>query len=90
MKTTEEWNKDKEVESLRHEIFHAEAEIQQLYSWIKSDSVYTLLRYGSKSTTIVDGMDDFYIDILNLSEQLRAADREDIQNRNDAFDQQLP
>lgn len=45
MKSTEEWNKDKEIESLRHEIFHAEAEIQQLYSWIKSDSVYTLLRY---------------------------------------------
>lgn len=79
-----------EIKSLRYEQFHLDAYVGELHNWIKSDSVYTLLRYGSKSTTIIDGMDDLYQDLLHLSEQLRALDQADINNRNDAFDQQLP
>lgn len=72
------------------ELFNLNAEIENLYRWIKSDSIYTLLRHGSKSTTIIDGMDEHYIDMLNLSEKLRMLDTEDINTRNDAFDQKLP
>jgi hypothetical protein len=90
MTSTEDWNKDKEIESQRHELFHANAYIGELHSWIKSDSVYTLLRYGAKSPTIVDGMDDHYTDLYNLSEQLRFADHQENENRKDAFDQRLP
>lgn len=79
-----------EIKGLRYEQFHRDAYVGELHNWIKSDSVYTLLRYGSKSTTTIDGMDDLYQDLLHLSEQLRAADQADINNRNDAFDQQLP
>jgi hypothetical protein len=83
-------NHDHTINDLRQTMFHTDAYVETLHNYIVSDSVYTLLRYGSKSSTIVDGMDDHYVDLLNISEQLRAADAADVQNRNDAFDQQLP
>jgi hypothetical protein len=79
-----------ELNALRDKDFHQDAYVGTLHNWIKSDSVWTLLRYGVKACSIVGGDDDYYQDMFNLSEQLRAADKADIQNRNDAFDQQLP
>ena len=49
--------------------------IETLHGWIKSDSVYTLLRYGAKSPShsgVDDCEDDFNSDLYNLSEELRA------------------
>jgi hypothetical protein len=82
-----------EVKSLRHEMFHADAYMGELHNWIKSDSVYTLLRYGSKSPSssgVDDCEDDCYQDLYNLSVSLRKADREENEARKDSFDQQLP
>lgn len=76
-----------------HELFHQSAYVEQLHQWIKSDSVYTLLRYGSKSPSssgVDDCQDDHYSDLYNLSTQLREADRADTENRNENFLQQLP
>lgn len=84
---------EEELKSLRYDKFHSDAYIGQLHDWIKSDSVYILLRYGSKSPSssgVDDCEDDHYSDLYNLSTQLRAADRSDTANRNDAFQQQLP
>lgn len=90
MISTEEWNKDKEIESLRHELFHADAHIQQLHSWIKSDSVLKAFHYMDKNQHHF-GLTDFgYIHLYLLCLELRKADKADIENRNDAFDQQLP
>src|SRR5688500_7523197 len=79
-----------ELNALRDKDFHRDAYICELHNWIKSDSVYTLLRYGVKSATIIDGMDDHYVDLYNLSEGLRKSDHEENEIRKDAFDQQLP
>jgi hypothetical protein len=79
-----------ELNAMRDKDFHLDAYVGELHNWIRSDSVYTLLRYGSKSPTIVDGMDDHYTDLYNLSEQLRFADHQENENRKDAFDQRLP
>jgi hypothetical protein len=61
----------KQIESNNYELLHLTAWVEKLETWIKSDSVYTLLRYGSKSPTIIDGMDDYYVDLYNTSEMLR-------------------
>lgn len=88
MKTHEEFNKDKEIESQRHELFHSNAHIEQLHQWIKSDSVYTALRYAYKSPskTGMDDMDDkSYLELYRLSEKLRQAEREELAARQDDF-----
>lgn len=74
------------VNSNTHESFHRDAYIDTLHDWIKSDSVYTLLRYGSKSTTIIDGLGDHYIDMLNLSEELKRKEHEENELRKEDFE----
>jgi hypothetical protein len=73
-----------------YELLHLNAWVEKLETWIKSDSVYTLLRYGCKSATIIDGMDDCYVDLYNTSETLREKDRAELENRNDDFEQKQP
>lgn len=62
----------KELEAENQKLREA---IETLHGWIKSDSVYTLLRYGAKSPShsgVDDCEDDFNSDLYNLSEELRA------------------
>lgn len=82
-----------ELKSLRYNAFHNDAYVGELHNWIKSDSVYTLLRYGTKSPSssgVDDCQDDHYSDLYNLSVSLRAADKEENELRRDAFEQNLP
>jgi hypothetical protein len=80
-------------DDLHAQLFNVNAETENLYRWIKSDSVHTALRYAFKnpSKTCMDDIEDkHYIDMYNLSKKLRELDAKDIENRNDAFDSQLP
>lgn len=90
MKSTEEWNKEKEIESLNHELFHADAHIQQLHDWIKSDSVLKALQYMDKNQHHFALTDVEYMHLYLLCLELRKADKEYNESRKDAFDQQLP
>jgi len=79
-------------DDLNAQIFNATAENDNLYRWIKSDSVYTALRFAFKnqSKTCMDDIEDkHYIDMYNLSTKLRELDRQDIENRNDDFDSKM-
>lgn len=71
-----------------------EARLDELDKWIASDSVYTLLRYGSKSPSS-SGVDDceeeqYYMDLYNHSSNLRKAAREANEAAKDAFEQKQP
>lgn len=82
-----------ELNALRDKDFHQDAYVGELHNWIKSDSVYTLLRYGIKSPSsscVDDCDDDHYQDLYNLSTSLRKADKEENEARKDNFDAQLP
>lgn len=78
------------VNANTHESFHRDAYIETLHNWIKSDSVWTLLRHGVKTCSIVGGHDDHYVDMFNLSEELRESERHEIQNAQDDFEQKQP
>lgn len=82
-----------EVNNNRHELFHMTAYIGQLEQWIKSDSVYTLLRYGYKnpSSSGVDDLEDkSYLELYHLCRKLQEADHQENEFRKDSFDQTLP
>jgi len=81
------------VNANTHESFHQDAYIETLHNWIKSDSIYALLRHGIKSPTNagVDGsQDDFYADMYDLSVDLREKERQEIENAQDDFEQRQP
>lgn len=81
------------VNASTHESFHSDAYIETLHNWIKSDSVYALLRYGTKNPShsgVDDCQDDFFSDMYNLSVDLRKKEREEIQNAQDDFEQKQP
>lgn len=82
-----------EVEQQRHELFHAHAYEETFHNWIKSDSVNYALRYAFKNPSKT-GIDEFedktYIEVYRLSNKLRELDKQDVEKRNDSFEQQLP
>jgi len=78
------------IESENYELFHLNAELENIYRWIKSDSIYSILRQASKSPSIVNGDDDHYIDMLNLSERLRYNDSEENEARKNNFEKNQP
>jgi hypothetical protein len=84
------WNKDKEIESQRYELFHLNAQLQDLFTWIKAESTYRAFRYMDKNPSAFDLNDDEYMNLYLLCLELRKKDKEEIEARNDAFDQTLP
>jgi hypothetical protein len=64
----------RENAELKAKLEKAEARVKELEDLIKSDTVYTLLRFGVKSPS-GSGMDDFEgsenIDLYNISVELR-------------------
>lgn len=85
-----DFNIRKALESSDHELFHLRAHMDELYNWIKSDSVLKAFHYIDKNPTAFDMEDDDYVNLYLLCRQLRKKDREYNEMRLDDFDQKLP
>lgn len=75
MFSMENFSKDKEIESLTYDLFHLNAQFQELLGWIKSDSTIKALRYMDKNPSAFDLEDFEYMNLLLLGMRLRQEDK---------------